>query len=580
MSFRKNSANWQWRYFSAPGIPDVLENFTGFIDDSLDLGDGRSITGKNFAFSPEGMMNIFDVIPDAENHKTLDRTIITADFYADDHGSFHVGMGADWFWTLRVNGKMLLDARKTANSEFPISPSNHLVEIKYQPGRNQIILETFSAFRHRGNGGGMDVAFKITEKMPDLSFKYEAFTAFPDAMDNAVSVIFTGSRNSPAAVDFRMKGEEKWQRIYDNLGGQIRHDRTVHTIRIAGLVPDTVYEYRPILPDDCGQWQEISGEINRFRTAPEDGKMFRFTATADLQIPAQRREYLSTMLTGKEFQPDFFAFLGDLNWTSDFDKMVMDDFIVPFGKITEQKIPLVMVRGNHEMYGKESFRYFEYFSIPFYGRESYGMFRYGDVCFFILDFGDDTGRMPQPSTRQFHDIEPLISAEAQWLRAAVNHPACKEAKYRIVLAHGIPAGDVQEYMPSHVRQVIDPVFGGTTPQCRIHLWLGGHIHRPFRSVPGKKAFYSILPPEQFCQEGENLQECWQNYHFPILATGGPLGKTQKNMQLTSFEVTVDANGISVDSLDREQNIFDHIFIAPDGSVTEKNVSGEFKYYEF
>lgn len=45
MSFRKDIVNWQWRYFFSPGMPDVLQNVTGFIDETLDLGDGTQVTG-------------------------------------------------------------------------------------------------------------------------------------------------------------------------------------------------------------------------------------------------------------------------------------------------------------------------------------------------------------------------------------------------------------------------------------------------------------------------------------------------------------------------------------------------------
>ena len=581
MDFRESTANWHWRYFFAPGIPDVLEGRTGFIDDALDLGDGRTVPGRKFEFSREGVMNVFDVIPEeeAKKHKTLDRTVLTADFYAETPGSLLIGMGADWLWTIRVNGKMLQDARKTTNSEYPVLPSNHRLEIAYRAGRNQVVLEVFSAFRRRGPGGGMDVAFKILPSPPPLSFRYDGFPAFPDAEAGAMSVIFTGSRNSPAAVDLRpAEGGGAWRRCYDSLGGRMRCDRAVHTIRITGLLPDTLYEYRPVLLDELQPGREIVGGVGRFRSAPGKGTPFRFTATADLQIPAGRVEYMKKILTKRDFKPDFFVFLGDLLWTSFFDRQVMDEFVVPFCTLTRREMPLVMVRGNHEIYGGEGYRYFEYFSVPEPGREGYGMFRWGDVCFFILDFGDDTDRQAAPSTRRFHDFEPYIAAEARWLKRAVGEAMCRDAKYRIVLAHGIPAGDPQQYMPDHIRQVIDPVFGGETPECRIHLWLGGHIHRAFRSIPGKRAFRSVLPPEKISDGA--LPDCWRNYRFPVLATGGPDGRLAAEMQFTSFEVSVEERGISVTMLDRDQKPFDRIVIAADGSVTEAGSAPEFRRYDY
>ena len=51
MSFRKSCANWQWRYFYTADMPDVLENFTGFIDETITLPDGSSVPGKALFFS-------------------------------------------------------------------------------------------------------------------------------------------------------------------------------------------------------------------------------------------------------------------------------------------------------------------------------------------------------------------------------------------------------------------------------------------------------------------------------------------------------------------------------------------------
>lgn len=579
MSFRKDIVNWKWRYFFAPGMPDVLEHVTGFIDETIDLGDGTLVTGQPFDFYPEGFMNVFDVIPDAEKGTPLNRTILTADFYADEPGTLALGLAADWQWSFRFNGKMLLDARRCSNSEFPIHYTNHTVELAYQEGRNQVVFEIFSTFGRRGIGGGMDTTLKIVERPAELAFKYKAFVTFPDAEENALSVVFTGNRKSPAAVDYRLPGADEWQRVYDNLGGQIRHDRAVHSVRLDDLMPDTVYEFRPVLLDDIRSWSETYGEVQTIRTAPAPGKDFTFTATADLQLPHLRTEYMRKILTKNDFKPDFFAFIGDLEWTTFFDQQVMDAFIVPFRQITGGNMPLVMTRGNHEIYGKDSNRYFEYFTPPYPGREGYYMFRWGDVCFFSLDFCDDAGRVPAPSTRQFHDFEPYIAAEAKWLKKVVDLPMCRDAKYRIVLAHGLPSGDAQKYLPGHVRQVIDPVFGGSDPVCPIHLWLGGHIHRPFRSIPGKRAFYSAVPPEKI-PHGDAIPDAWNNYNFPVLATGGPTGRLGENMQFTSFEVAVTAENITVRCLDRDQQEFDRIVIAPDGRITEDAPRTPMMFFEY
>lgn len=578
MSFRKNCADWQWRYFASPVDVDL----SGFIDEKLILPDGRCISGKSFEFDRSGEMKL-SAIGQADasgSSSALPCTLLTADFYADKPGTLQLGWGATVRWVFSFNGKILLDARKSGNSEFPVAADNHKVEIDYQAGRNQLAIEVYASYLNREHAENVKLALRICAEQIPLDFKYQPFVSFPDAESGAATIIFTGSCNTPAAVDYRLAGTQEWQRVYDDLGGQMRRDRAVHCIRLQDLEADRRYEYRAVLLDEFRSLQEFYSNVRYFTTAPDKNTVFRFSATADLQNTALRRDFLQRFLAGnRSFQPDFFAFLGDLYWTTFFDQQVMDEFVVPFNELAGERMPLVMVRGNHEIYGKESNRYFEYFSAPYPGREGYYMFRWGGVCFIVLDFGDDDGNIPPPSTRQFHNIEPYIAAEKKWLQAAVNTPVCRDAEYRIVLAHGVPAGDIKEYMPGHVREVIDPVFGGSDPQVKIHLYLGGHIHLPFRSVPLTRDFYSVeYSGELF--SGKTVPEAWGNYSFPILATGGPNRNIPENMQFTGFDVTVTPGKLIVSSIDRNMQEFDRIAVMPDGRVEELFRSGEFKYHAY
>ena len=187
MSFRENTANWNWRYFAAPEIPDFLEKNTAFIDEAIALADGGSVKGVEFKFAECGMLDMYDII--AERPALLARTILTADFTAESDGVLLLGIAADWRWALYFNGAMLLDARVCANSEAPIRPDNHLQEINYKKGRNQLVFEIFG-------GQQMTTACKIMEEPEKLTMKYKPFISYPDAEYNAISVIFTANRKS------------------------------------------------------------------------------------------------------------------------------------------------------------------------------------------------------------------------------------------------------------------------------------------------------------------------------------------------------------------------------------------------
>ena len=62
--------------------------------------------------------------------------------------------------------------------------------------------------------------------------------------------------------------------------------------------------------------------------------------------------------------------------------------------------------------------------------------------------------------------------------------------------------------------------------------------------------------------------------------GGPTGRLGENMQFTSFEVAVTTESITVRCLDRNQQEFDRIVIAPDGKVTEDAPGTPMMYFEY
>lgn len=565
--------SWSWRFFAAPDIPEGLFEHGETVGDTLALPDGRKIKGTAFRFPESGMFDLYQVV--SPRPETLARTVFVADFTMTRAGLLTIALGVDWMVLARCNGTVFCDTRGIGNGEAPTG-FDHIARIACRAGANQLVLEI--------QGGGCPeavIAAKLLDAAP-LALRFAPWTSYPDGEANAMSVIFSGTRVSPAGVDYRKKGTETWIRRYDNLGGQIRRDRDVHVIRLEDLEPDTEYEYRVFLLDDYRGFAEVPfPDIHTFRSAPRPGRKFSFLATADVQLPTPKRtEFLNALLNSKDARDtDFFAFLGDVLWTSDCDKTVIEDFVMVCRKASGNRIPLLTVRGNHEIYGKDSNRFFDYFTAPEPGREGYFLFRYGEVCFIVLDFCDDAPRAPFPSTRCLHDFEPYLAKEAHWLKQAVTLPMCRDAGYRIVLAHGTPVGDSSEYLPGHVRQMIDPLFAGNAPEVKIHLWLGGHVHRPFRSIPGENACYSPVAPDDF-RPGLKHPRIGDSYQFPVLVTGGPNAKLSDRLQLTGFKVEVTEEAITVSSRDRYGKEFDRIAIAPDGMVRELFRDEFFRRYDY
>ena len=575
---RKRPLDINWYLFESENLPEITGELS--LDGSGKITAGNmTLTGKKISLPESGATNLYQYFVSPPSK--AQRTYLIGEFDSAEAGEILAGFGAEWNWKFFFNGKLILDAMSTGNQQMPFAETNHQVLLDCRKGKNQFLFELYGVgFRPHALGCGMEMAFAVFETPEKLFLRYRPLISFPDASNGAVSVIFAGSRKSAAAVDYRKVGESKWLRVYDNLGGQINITKVFHQIRLEDLEADTEYEYKAVLIDHYRSMrEEICDEVKTFRTAPTGEKEFNFSFTADLQWIGYRQKFMEGVL-GENYpaKMDFCVFGGDLLWTSDFDRQFMDQFIEPYLTLTGSKLPLVMVRGNHEIYGNESFRYFEGFSAPYPGRDGYYLFRWGEVCFIVLDFCDDAPRMEPPSTRYLHDFEPYIAAEARWLKEAVRSECCQSAKYRIVLAHGAPLGDTQQYMPSHAWQVLDPVFSGSDPAVKIHLYLGGHVHRPFRSVPLKNECFCLNDPASLPQGKFN--RCGEKYAFPVVLVGGPTDSTPENMCYTSLNINVASDKLTVRAFDYFQKEFDRFTITPEGKIENEYNREDFKYYSY
>lgn len=548
---------WNWNYYYSPKMPANTvrgQKLTG----TLLLPDGKIVKAQKFAFPESGSIPLREVIK--PQPRRMERTIVTSDFHCDTPERIVLGFGVNWKAKLYFNGKLIFDSTIPGNSERPVSHTNHMVELNCRSGNNQLLWELFGSSE-------FTLAAQL-KNFPVPALRYQPWAMFPDSREQAISIVFATTHPIPAGVDFRLKGTEKWQRAYNNLSGCIRRDTSVHHIRLTGLEPDKWYEYRAVLIDEANSMREIpQKEIYSFKTAPAAAKPFTVTLTADLQrSTAERTEFLKNMFKipgGSE--SSFFAFVGDIDWTSNFEKVIIEGFINPFRAGSGNTLPLVMVRGNHEIYGNDSDKYFKYFKTPRTIENSFFMFSYGDVCFIVLDFLDDAPRLPAPSTRSKYDYAPHFQKQQAWLKQIVKSEEFRKAKYRIVLCHAVPLGDHLPFLPGNVRRCIEPLFASKNPAHRIHLWVGGHTHRAFRSIPLQNAAKSVMPVNFSKVKHPAIGV---KYPFTVAVMGGPNKLVDQAFSLTSMQLKVKGDALELMHYDRNGKLFDHIRIAPDGSIKE------------
>ena len=113
---------------------------------------------------------------------------------------------------------------------------------------------------------------------------------------------------------------------------------------------------------------------------------------------------------------------------------------------------------------------------------------------------------------------------------------------------------------------------------KIHLYLGGHVHRPFRSVPLKNECFCLCDPDTLPQGKFN--RCGEKYNFPVALVGGPTDYTPENMLYTSLNVNVSAEKLTVRAFDYFQQEFDRFSITPDGEVHNEFNRDDFKFYNY
>ena len=284
-----------------------------------------------------------------------------------------------------------------------------------------------------------------------------------------------------AAIDYRKKGEKEFKRIWKTTCGQIDYSSDTHPFHLTGLEPATDYEYRLVstMSTDetayCYAGVFEGREIHTFRTL--DPKLDHYQVFVTSDFHGCSRLCLDPMIENSgATNALLYFFLGDnvedgmnnarYNITFGF----LDDVCRRWGK----EKATVFLRGNHEMWGRESYKWRDYFPRP--DGKSYQAVSAGPVLFICLD---------TMAARNGSEINQKIFADyyeeqAQWIRDLQKTPAWKNARFRIVMAHyGSHGGEQQKLVSDTFKEVLND----TAPDKRIHLFLAGHDHSYARFDP-------------------------------------------------------------------------------------------------
>jgi hypothetical protein len=482
-----------------------------------------------------------------------------------------LGVGCDWWFEARINGKVVYSTMDCGNGPFSIHFTNHGVRGTLQAGDNQIVLLL-------RRGGGSSWQFSAAE-LPLLPHELDA-DAFERLYLRSAKRIVCGPYlqakpdgrlaacvhlNVPllASLQLRINGGEWSEEIWEEPVAWEKPVARFHSIMLPEVPAANSVEYRIITRDFFWQNEEIS-PVCTVPVLASSGEHSLFI-TSDLQVTQQRRqemmrEFCANCNAG---EAGLFCSLGDIgSLFHDFKKEYFECMLSPFLASCGSSPIWIPGRGNHEGRGPDTGAWAKYIGATFYD------FYYGDTAYLVLDSGEDK-RVPDKDwhfyTRRI-EFTALFQAQRKWLNKVVNSPRFRNAKRRVILCHSTPFeinADFEEFheqfMARNLRSLLGDYFYSPNPPFKIDLWISGHTHKSCRFTPGKDEFaaYPESPFKYRLCPGEVGR-----YPFPVLILDGP-GPHAPSGALVKFS----RDNIEVTARHSDGALIDHFRINHDGTIT-------------
>lgn len=267
---------------------------------------------------------------------------------------------------------------------------------------------------------------------------------------------------------------------------------TVHQVKLNNLQSGTKYRYRVYSQEVLKHegTEVLYGKVvatSVYRKEPLVFETFggeretRFLVINDMH---GRNEVQNNLLSvGSVEDADFVIFNGDMaNSLLSEEQMFADYMDTAIERFASEK-PMVYARGNHETRGPFAIAYPRYFPTP--TGKLYYQFNHGDASFIVLDCGEDK---PDSDIEYsgIVEMDNYRTEQMHWLADAVDNPAFKEAKYKIVICHMPPFGTW------HGMQDILDKFVPILNKAGVQIMLSGHLHRHIVQERNDKIHFPVL----------------------------------------------------------------------------------------
>lgn len=290
---------------------------------------------------------------------------------------------------------------------------------------------------------------------------------------DGMTIVWKTNRNCASRVEYGTEGKLDCTALSTH-HGLVDANSTLHKIRLNGLKPGTTYRYR-VVSQEIAQFKPYNvefGEIihddeNTFTTLSDGERDFSFIVLADRH---EKVPELRTALAGVDWGGVDLVFGdGDMYSHLESEKQIFEKIIGPCCEVFASRIPMILVRGNHETRGAFARNLFDYF--PSTAGRFYYSFDHAGVHFIVLDSGEDKA----DSTKVYAglvDFDRYRSEQSEWLKQDIKSAAFRRARFRIVLLHMPPYYGNDWHGEQDLRSKVAPLLN----EGKIDLLICGHTH--------------------------------------------------------------------------------------------------------
>ncbi|MGE5199976.1 MAG: metallophosphoesterase [Rhodospirillaceae bacterium] len=261
--------------------------------------------------------------------------------------------------------------------------------------------------------------------------------------------------------------------------GLVDANTRVHRVTLTGLTPGSAYAYRIVTRPiaSFGPYKVDYGDVARseayaFRTLGPSRDAYSFLVFNDLHEDVEAMRAHAARAAAEPY--DLVFFNGDSLSHLESEGQVLDRCLKPASDLFASRVPLCLVRGNHETRGAFARDLERYLALP--GGRYYYSFDHGPVHFIVMDTGEDKedGHWAYSGLT---DFDAYRQQEADWLAREVASPAFTRARFRVLVAHMPFYGNQRTRADGHGAADCRERWGAILNGSGLDLHIAGHTHR-------------------------------------------------------------------------------------------------------